>query len=81
MVLMTCPNSLLLLSGMCRYVPVVGVSIVPTLSSQVSRLAPDLETLDDWIGRREVTIVSLILNTSLLLDSGVLELAVVFSAA
>ncbi len=58
---------------MCRY--------VPTLSSQISRLAPDLETLDDWIGRREVTVVSLILNTSLLLDSGVLELAVVFSAA
>jgi len=32
---------------MCRYVPVVGVSIMPTLSSQVSRLAPDLETLND----------------------------------
>lgn len=63
------------------YVPVVGVSIVPTLSSQVSHLAPDLEAFNDLRGRIEVTVMSLTLKTSLFLGSGVLESAVVLSAA
>lgn len=64
-----------------RCVPVVNISFMPSLRRPVGRFLPGLETLDKWIGRREAGIVSLTLNACLLLDSGVLESVVVFSAA
>ena len=64
-----------------RCVPVVNGSFVPSLRSLVGRFPPSLETLDEWIGRREAGIASLTLNTCLLLDSGVMESVIVFSTA
>ena len=62
-------------------VPVVGDSFVPSLRSLVGRFLPGLEILDEWIWWREAGIESLTLNACLLLDSGVLEFGVVFSAS
>ena len=59
----------------------VGGSFVLSLRSPVGRFPPGLPTLDGWIGRREAGIASLILNAGLLLDLGVVESVVIFSAA
>ena len=53
---------------------------MPSLRSFVGPFPPGLETLDEWIGRREADIVSLTLNAWLLLDSVVPESVVVFPA-
>jgi hypothetical protein len=64
-----------------RCVPIINSSFLSALRSPVGRFLPGLEILDEWIGRREAGIVSLTLNACLLLDTGVLESVVIFSAA
>lgn len=59
----------------------VGDDFVPSLCSLTGCFPAGLETLAEWIGRREAGIGSLTLNACLLLDSGVLEFGVVFSAS
>lgn len=54
---------------------------VLSLRSLVGCFPAGLETLDEWIGRREAGITSLTLNACLLLDSGGPESVVVLSAS
>lgn len=58
----------------------VGGSFVLSLRSPVGRFPPGLQTLDEWIGRREAGIASLTLDAYLLLDLGTVESVVLLSA-
>ena len=71
----------ILSSLISRYLLVISDSFVLSLRSLVSRFLPGLETFNEGRGRREAGIGFLTLTAYLLLDSGVLEFGVVFSAS
>ena len=56
-------------------------NFVSSIRSLAGSFLSGLETLDEWIGRRERGTVSLTLEACFLLCLGMLELVVVFSAA
>lgn len=68
-----------LISRLLRRRSGVG-SFSPFTYSPVDRLPPDLETLNRWIGRKDVGMTSLTLDSRLLLGRGTLGSIAAFSA-